>query len=323
MNEDALISVIIPVYNVRPYLERCFQSVTNQSYRNLEIILVDDGSTDGSGELCDELAARDLRARVIHKQNGGLGSARNAGMEDANGEILSFVDSDDWIKPGMYKEMVAIMRKDQSQVVACGIQRVTESGEISYYNDQLEERAVYTRVEALRELPKNERLSNSMCNKLFRQETVEGLRINEKIAYEDNPYTPMCIARAERVSYTAEPFYCYFERMGSISRKEFSLRDFDRVTADRMRLEFYHEQFPQCEDAAAIAFIGTCLKVYYQSAGSKDQIIRDKRALLAKELKETIIRYPHLPFTRKQLVKASLFSASPKLFESSMKMRGK
>ena len=323
MGAEQLLTVVVPVYNVREYLERCFSSVTGQDYRNMEIILVDDGSTDGSGQLCDELAGRDNRVRVIHKENGGLGSARNAGMDNAKGEILSFIDSDDWIEPGMYTTMVGLMRKDRSQIAACGIQRVTERGEISYYNDDLDERAVYSTEEALRELPRNERLSNSMCNKLFRRETMDGLRINEQIAYEDNPYTPRCIARAERVSYTAEPFYCYFERAGSISRKAFSVREFDRITADRMRLEFYRTEFPQCEDAAAIAFIGSCLKIYHQSAGSGDQEIEEKRSQLARELRETIRQYPDLPFTKKQRAKAKLFSVSPGLYEMSMRIRGK
>lgn len=321
MDEKELISVIVPVYNVRPYLERCFNSIVDQSYRNLEIILVDDGSTDGSGELCDELATRDSRVRVIHKANGGLGSARNAGIETATGSILSFVDSDDWIKPEMYASMQNSLRQDEAQIAACGIQRVTETGEISYYNENLEEKIVYSTEEALRELPRNERLSNSMCNKLFCKETLQGLRINEGIAYEDNPFTPQCIARADRITYRAEPFYCYYERQGSISRKEFSMREFDRVTADRMRLEFYHEQYPQCEDAAAIAYIGTCLKVYYLSEKNRESV--ERRNQLAQELRKTILRYPDLPFTRKQRAKAALFLQSPRLYMLSMKLRGK
>ena len=102
MDKKELISVIVPVYNVRSYLKKCFDSIVQQNYRNLEIILIDDGSTDGSGNLCEELAHQDNRVRVIHKRNGGLGSARNAGIDAANGEILSFIDSDDWIEPGMY-----------------------------------------------------------------------------------------------------------------------------------------------------------------------------------------------------------------------------
>ena len=321
MGKEELISAIVPIYNVRPYLEKCFDSIARQSYQNLEIILVDDGSTDGSGELCEDLSKRDGRVRVIHKKNGGLGSARNAGIDAARGAILSFVDSDDWIEPGMYETLSGIMCRENAQIIACGIKRVSETGEVSYYQDNLKERSVYTREEALLELPKNERLSNSMCNKLFRRETIQGLHINEQIYYEDNPFTPQCIARAERIAYTAEPFYCYFERTGSISRKKFSEREFDRVTADRMRLEFYHEHFPQCEYAAAIAYIGSGLKVYYQSR--RCQEARKRRVQLKEELKRTIRYYPDLPFTKKQRAKAKLFLFSPALYTASMKLRGK
>ena len=321
MDNKKLISVIVPVYNVKPYLEKCFASIAGQNWRNLEIILVDDGSTDGSGDLCEKLAGQDSRVRVIHKKNGGLGSARNAGIDAAKGEILSFVDSDDWIEPGMYDAMTEIMHRENAQIIACGIKRVSETGEVSYYQDNLEERAVYTREEALIELPKNERLSNSVCNKLFRRETIKGLHINEHIFYEDNPFTPQCFARAERVAYTAEPFYCYFERSGSISRKSFSVREFDRVTADRLRLEFYHEHFPQCEFAAAIAYIGSGLKVYYQSRDCQEA--RERREQLREELKRTIRSYPELPFTEKQRAKAKLFLLSPALYTASMRLRGK
>ena len=321
MGKEELISAIVPIYNVRPYLEKCFDSIARQSYQNLEIILVDDGSTDGSGELCEDLSKRDGRVRVIHKKNGGLGSARNAGMDEARGAILSFVDSDDWIEPGMYETLSGIMCRENAQIIACGIKKVSETGEVSYYQDNLKERSVYTREEALLELPKNERLSNSMCNKLFRRETIQGLHINEQIYYEDNPFTPQCIARAERIAYTAEPFYCYFERTGSISRKKFSEREFDRVTADRMRLEFYHEHFPQCEYAAAIAYIGSGLKVYYQSR--RCQEARKRRVQLKEELKRTIRNYPDLPFTEKQRAKAKLFLASSALYTASMILRGK
>ena len=128
MDSKELISVIVPVYNVRSYLEKCFESVAGQNYRNLEIILVDDGSTDGSGALCEELARRDSRVRVIHKKNGGLGSARNAGIDAARGEILSFIDSDDWIEPGMYDTLTEIMHRENAQIIACGIKKVSETG---------------------------------------------------------------------------------------------------------------------------------------------------------------------------------------------------
>lgn len=105
MEKQDLISIIVPIYNVENYIDRCVESITNQSYKNLEIILVDDGSTDSSGEKCDIWATRDRRIMVIHKENGGVGNARNAGMSYANGEWIGFVDSDDFVEPEMYEAL--------------------------------------------------------------------------------------------------------------------------------------------------------------------------------------------------------------------------
>ena len=320
MDTNELISIIVPVYNVKPYLERCFDSIVHQSYRNLEIILVDDGSTDGSGEMCDVLAAKDERVKVLHKINGGLGSARNAGIEAAKGNLFGFVDSDDWVDPGMYRSMLGMMHEKKAEICACGIQRVTETGDISYYHDDLAERTVFDREEALIELPRNERLSNSVCNKLFQRKCIDGLAFDETIAYEDNPFTPQCIARAERIAYTAKPFYSYFERTGSISRDKFSTREFDRVKSDRMRLDFYREHFPQCESAAAIAYIGSCLKVYHNSYGEKE--MKDRREGLKTELQKAIKDYRRLKFSYKQRAKLYLFMLNPLLYDIAMNIRG-
>ena len=115
-----LISVIVPVYNVEQYLPKCIDSILAQTYENLEIILVEDGTKDSSGVICDEYAAKDARIRVIHKENGGLSSARNAGMEIARGEYFGFVDSDDWIEPEMYENLMALAQKYDADVFVKG-----------------------------------------------------------------------------------------------------------------------------------------------------------------------------------------------------------
>ena len=117
MDNKELISVIVPIYNSRPYLEKCFRSIVNQSYQQMEIILVDDGSTDGSGELCDELCRRDERVRVIHKKNGGTGSAKNAGLAAAHGEYIALVDSDDWIDTRAVEKLVSKVEETGADVV--------------------------------------------------------------------------------------------------------------------------------------------------------------------------------------------------------------
>ena len=120
---DELISVIIPVYNVQAYLVRCVDSVINQSYDNLEIILVDDGSSDNSSQICDELALKDRRIKVIHKTNGGLSDARNVGLEKSVGDYILFVDSDDFIHQEMVEKMYGIIQKNETDIVVCGIYR--------------------------------------------------------------------------------------------------------------------------------------------------------------------------------------------------------
>ncbi len=120
MNQNPRISVIVPVYNVEQYLPRCVESILAQTYENLEILLVDDGTKDNSGAICDAYARQDARVKAIHKKNGGLSSARNAGIDAATGEYLSFVDSDDWIEPDMYEKMMALMEKYSVRLVCAG-----------------------------------------------------------------------------------------------------------------------------------------------------------------------------------------------------------
>lgn len=118
--EQRVISVIVPIYKVEQYLRQCVDSILNQTHRALEVILVDDGSPDGSGKICDEYAARDSRVRVIHKENGGLSDARNAGIDIARGDYIAFVDSDDWLEPDTYESMLAAMEKYQAKLVCAG-----------------------------------------------------------------------------------------------------------------------------------------------------------------------------------------------------------
>ena len=128
-----MISVIVPIYNVERYINKCIDSIIHQSYKNLEIILVDDGSPDKCGEIIDEYSRIDKRIHVIHKSNGGLSSARNAGLDIASGDFIGFVDSDDWIEPTMYEEMLSFMEKEQLDLVECGINLVTNNISNKYY----------------------------------------------------------------------------------------------------------------------------------------------------------------------------------------------
>lgn len=159
------ISVVVPVYNVEQYLEKCVNSIINQTYKNLEIILVDDGATDKSGKLCDELAKLDNRIMVYHKKNGGLSDARNYGVERATGDYIGFVDGDDYIDAEMYEKLYEAIKKENVDVAECNLKiiysdRVELFTEKKYYS-------VYTKQEYLEEYLKIEKIFGSACVRLI------------------------------------------------------------------------------------------------------------------------------------------------------------
>ena len=126
--EQPLISVIVPVYNVEKYLKKCVNSITSQTYENLEILLVDDGSTDSSGQICNEFEKNDARIKVIHKKNGGLSDARNAGLDRAKGQYYAFIDSDDYIQDNTIEIMLNAVKKNKSEIAICNMIRFLEEG---------------------------------------------------------------------------------------------------------------------------------------------------------------------------------------------------
>ena len=154
MVDNGLVTVIVPVYNVECYLDKCISSIVQQSYNNLEIIVVDDGSTDGSPAICDGWAARERRIRVIHKENGGLSDARNAGLAVATGEYISFVDSDDWIKPQFIETLLVSLQAGKADIAECGVVYVDEQEHILRERCYPEKKAVKSKIEALKSLIK-------------------------------------------------------------------------------------------------------------------------------------------------------------------------
>ena len=218
MEQNPLISVIVPVYNVAAWLPRCVDSVLAQTYQNLEILLIDDGSTDASGEICDAYAEKDPRIRVIHKKNGGLSSARNAGLDVSNGQYLGFVDSDDWIEPEMYAEMLALMVRNEAQLVCAG--RYDVAGETGEKTTGLcpKRQASVTGEELAGMIFLWDHCDSSACDKLYRRELFDGIRYPEGKTCEDVPVTYRLALKAHRAVLCDKPLYNYFHRSGSISK---------------------------------------------------------------------------------------------------------
>lgn len=212
--EKALISLIIPVYKVEKYLEKCIQSVINQTYENLQIILVDDGSPDNCGKICDEYAKKDHRIEVIHKSNGGLSDARNKGLEIAKGEYIGFVDSDDYIEADMYEVLYNLLKQYNADVSICNFYTVSQ-GKISIKNadNGINE---YNRIEILKEILLDKNVQSYAWNKLYKKELFDEIKYPIGKKYEDIGTTFYLLEKCNKVVVTGKSEYYYINRQDSI-----------------------------------------------------------------------------------------------------------
>ncbi len=236
MNEK-LISIIVPVYNVERYVEKCVQSICCQSFSNLEIILVDDGSTDRSGIICDEWAQRDCRIRVIHKENGGLSDARNAGIESASGEWFMFVDSDDTITPDTVESLYMAASAHNCEIAVCNIVRIYDDGATEPFYKPVSQLTVWDgqqRFETLKQ--------PSACNKLFRADLFRDVRFPKGKFYEDTFVYHILAHRAKRIVLTGHDGYYYLSRRESIlGHPRYTDRYFDFIEAVYNRMTYLVE----------------------------------------------------------------------------------
>ena len=260
--EKSLISIIVPVYKVEKYLNRCVQSIVDQTYQNLEIILVDDGSPDNCPAMCDRWAESDPRIKVIHKTNGGLSDARNAGMAAAAGELIGFLDSDDWISPDMYQLLYNDMCHNCSDISCCGIQMIWENSEAHQMLTR-EGDIVLGNEDAMLSLIQESWLKHPVVNRLYKKECVNGVHFPYKKFHEDVFWGYQVIARANRVSVTGSPCYFYLQRAGSIMGQDFSLKRLDMFDAYYDELRFIQSRYPRIA-GKAVALFGSRLLYAYQ-----------------------------------------------------------
>lgn len=256
--ESKLISIVVPVYNVEVYLNKCVTSLIQQTYRNLEIVLVDDGATDNCPQMCDDWAQRDSRIKVIHKPNGGLSDARNVGMMEATGELVAFVDSDDWIDEDTLEKMYLRMQTDDSDIVSCGVKWVTEDGtllnDITVKHD--EDLDTY---DAMSELISDGKLKQHVWNKLYKRAIIENIPFEKGKFHEDVFWSYQVIGRAKKVSLMTESFYNYVQRSNSIMGESYSEKRLDALDAMKQRCEYIKGQFPDLHDKALYVYISSCM----------------------------------------------------------------
>lgn len=240
--EQPLITVAITIYNIKDYLQRSIDSVRYQTYQNLEILLVDDGSTDGSAELCDAYEKRDKRIRVIHKKNGGPSEARNIAIEQARGEYIAFVDGDDWIDKDMYANMYLALKKGNADLAVCAYKQVS----VKHIQDPSNDTILYfDKDEALESFIKEEeevRIQNAAWNKLFKKELLKELRFPVGKLYEEIVFTTRLLHEADRVVYLNQGYYNYVvDRVGSIMNAGVN----SRIFTDQIPLYYEKRKYLQ------------------------------------------------------------------------------
>lgn len=317
-----LISVIVPVYKVEKYLARCVESIRSQTHENLEIILVNDGSPDRCGEMCDALAAEDSRIRVVHKENGGLSSARNAGLDVMTGDYVGFVDSDDWIEPDMYGTLLRLISTSGLRIAACGMVADHRDGRSFYTNpawptDRRE--AVFTLEEALVELTKHEKITNSVCDKLFHRSVFESIRMTVGTVNEDFEIMPHCLEKAGGAACTPAPMYHYVMTGSSIMRGRFKASRFTESDMSRKRAAYYGEKYPHLQLHALAGHAEICLNLIFFSEGVPE--CREQRQTLIKELSTVMTKPVFRLLSRKNQIKYLLCRISPWLYSRFMRAR--
>ena len=253
-----MVSVIVPVYNVKTYLKKCIDSILSQTYKDLELILVDDGSTDGCAQICDDYLCIDERVKVIHKKNGGQGSARNCALDIAKGDYIMFVDSDDYINNDMIDYMLESLERTESDIAFCGF--ITHSG-MRIVNSTTENKEILMNgaEEILLHYFTTNYVSGAPCGKLFRKHLFDNIRFPEGVAREDVYIAHHIFGNCKKGVHVGRDFYNYIIREGSSEHQEFSPKFLISIKIADERYDYIKNNFPNLADIANISVYGARL----------------------------------------------------------------
>lgn len=221
------VTVVVPVYNVSNYLEKCIDSIINQTYKKLEIILVDDGSTDNSGAICDDFASKDKRIKVIHKENGGLSDARNFGIDIATGEYIVFVDSDDYIALDMIEFLYNSLESNEADISTCLYQNFYDGEDVLESDDNIS--YVCSNTEALEKMLYQQDCTTSAWGKLYKTSLFDGIRYPKGKICEDLDTTYLLFSKANKIVINTAKKYFYLQRETSIINSEFNPKRMDAL----------------------------------------------------------------------------------------------
>lgn len=254
------LSIIVPVYKVEKYLPRCIDSILAQTFGDFELILIDDGSPDGCGRICDEYARKDKRIVVIHQKNMGVSAARNAGLDIAHGRYIGFVDSDDWIEPQMYEVMMDAIRENGADMAVCGVRYADEDGKFTRA-DRLSE-GVYSRDGLLEDVfAMPNKLGGGCCNKVFDASKTASVRFKVGMTIaEDALYLFDCFMRIDGAVKIGDALYNVYERCGSATRTDSMICVNETIEGRLSMLKHTRKYMPSMEARAADKFLDECLR---------------------------------------------------------------
>lgn len=275
---NPLISVIVPVYNVEKYLNKCVDSIIHQTFTNLEIILVDDGSTDKSGLFCENYAALDQRIKVIHKTNGGLSDARNKGIEKATGEFITFIDSDDFIELDMIEYLYRLLCQAEADISVCQRNEIEEGSNSTQAHLVVKDETIVGNENCMKAFFECPGIDTIACGKLYRKELFNTIRYPEGKYHEDVFTTYLLIAKCHCVVIGSQHKYNYLLRKNSISRSSFQLKHLDAIEANKIRSAFIQKNYPECSvyaNAGIIYATNSCVLKLIESRKLIPEIIDD------------------------------------------------
>lgn len=282
-----MVSVIVPVYNCELYLEKCVRSLIDQTYADIEIILVDDGSKDNSPMLCDQFADEDSRIKVVHKENGGLSDARNKGMALSCGDYFCFVDSDDWVDDQYVECLLYLIEKYHTDISICGFEYHTIHGDIISNSKNDSREICFSEKEALQSLLTGEYFYTSACAKLYRKSIFENRTFPVGRLYEDINVTYDIFTEGHTASYIAKGLYHYIKRDNSITTASFSPQKMDSVIFTSEAIQKVIKKYPDLEEEANIRLFLSSYSfvylgydtdaVYQQCAAQCLKVIKGKR----------------------------------------------
>lgn len=287
--ELPLISIIVAIYKVEKYLPKCIESILNQTYNNIELILVNDGSPDNSLTICNKYASKDQRVKVISKENGGQATARNAALDVAKGDYIGFIDGDDWIENEMFQILYDTLNAEGSDIIQCGWYKVESNGQKTCPHPE-PFKEIYTSDEGLDELILSEgkHLNTSVCCKLFKKHVAQQFRFTPVRAYEDDEFIFKTVSVAKKIVCINAPLYNYLNRENSTMTATFNINKLALVTVQKNICDLLKSRYPQRFDLSQKIL---CSKQFYilNCLLTNPQV--DKNGELVKALKKSILQF--------------------------------